>query len=86
MAGTFLCPNTCGFAKTVALELARGIKTVFAREVDESSMKYQISLMEEQYRQFKTIFSATGQSYDIGYTKYAKKFDSLKEAINILSS
>ena len=82
MAGTFLCPNTCGFGKIVALELARGIKDCVAREAGESNIKYKARLLQEQHEQFKTIFSSIGQSFHIDFTKYAKKLPSLKEAIN----
>ena len=37
MAGTFLCPNTCGFGKIVALELSRKVGNSLPREKGEGN-------------------------------------------------
>ena len=81
MAGTFLCPNTCGFSKTVAFELTQEGKKSLKQEPDESYAKYQTKLLQQQFRQFKSVFSGTGNNFDTEYSKYVKKLPSLKDAI-----
>ncbi|KAK3709657.1 hypothetical protein QZH41_010994 [Actinostola sp. cb2023] len=48
MVGTFLCPNTCGFAKVVAVEVVRETSRSMLREKGESNTRYQARL--KQYR------------------------------------
>jgi len=78
MSGTFLCPNSCGFAKVVALEIARG--TALTREQDESTTKYQARLKLEQFHKFKNAFSS--ESFLIDFLKFHKKLAALREKVN----
>lgn len=80
MAGTFLCPKTCGFAKVAALEVAKG--TVLPRDEDECTFKYQGRLKLEQYKQFKTCFSSDdiGDAFSIEFLQFHKKLPGLKQA------
>lgn len=47
MAVTFLCPNTCGFARIAATEISREISSSIQREKEESSTKYQARIKHE---------------------------------------
>lgn len=81
MAGTFLCPNTCGFAKVVALEVSRKVAESLRREEGESKTKHHIRLQHEQYDQFKSFFSIVKESFNIDFTKFIKKLPPLRDAI-----
>ena len=81
MAGTFLCPNTCGFAKTVAFELTQEVKKSLKQEPDEGYANYQTKLLREQFRQFKGVFSGAGNNFDIEYSKFVTKLPTLRDAI-----
>ncbi|XP_031553138.1 uncharacterized protein LOC116290271, partial [Actinia tenebrosa] len=81
MSGTFLCPNSCGFAKVAALEIAR--TTVLIREQGESSTKYKAHLKTEQYNKFKSIFSSDDwERFSIDFIKFHKKLQALREKVN----
>ena len=81
MSGTFLCPNSCGFAKIVALEIHRS--TVLTRQQDESKTKHQARLKLEQYNKFKSTFSSDDRdSFSIDFVKFHKKLTVLREKVN----
>ena len=82
MAGTFLCPNTCGFGKIVALELSRKVGNSLPREKGEGNTKYHARLLQEQYNQFKSFFNVVEENFDIDFRKFTKKLPSLRDAIN----
>ena len=82
MAGTFLCPNTCGFPKIVAVELSRDIQYRVPREKSESKAKYQTRLLQQLYKKYQAIFGDVGDNFDIGYSQFIKKLPKLKELIN----
>lgn len=82
MAGTFLCPNTCGFGKIVALELSRKVGNSLPREKGEGNTKYHARLLQEQYKQFKCVFNVVEENFDVDFRKFTKKLPSLRDAIN----
>ena len=82
MTGTFLCPQSCGFAKVGALEIVRSSSVL--RETGESNTKYQARLKVHQYNQFKSYFpEGTGPEnrFTISF-KFHKKLPGLREKIN----
>lgn len=82
MAGTFLCPNTCGFGKILALELSREAGNSLLREKGESNTKFRARILQEQYRQFKSVFSIVEDNFNLDFHKFTKKLPSLRDAIN----
>ena len=81
MSGTFLCPNSCGFAKVGALEIARG--TVLPRDKDESATKFQARLKREQYDRFISTFSCNNEErFAIDFLKFQKKISALREKVS----
>ena len=81
MAGTFLCPNTCGFGKVAAYELARNVEGSLVRQEREGTAKYRGHLKQEQYRLFKEHFHDVVENFNLDFTTFQKKLPSLKETI-----
>lgn len=75
------CRNTCGFGKVVAFELSREVKNSPKQEPGEGYAKYQARLLQEQFRQFKSVISSVGNNFIIEYAKYVRKLPSLRDAI-----
>ena len=82
MSGTFLCPNTCGFRKIVALELSKEIGKSLPRAHGKGNSKYKARVLQEQYRQFKSFFEPVSGNFDIDYKQFTKKLPSLKDAVS----
>ena len=82
MAGTFLCPNTCGFAKVLAVEVARQISSSIVRDPGESSTKFQARLKQEVFKAYNTAFSDCREQFSIDFVKFHKKLPGLKEAFH----
>ena len=81
MSVSFLCPNTCGFAKVVAFELSKDISKTLEWSKGESSAKYKSRVLTEEYKQFKSVFAPVADNFNIEYTKFVQKLPSLKDAI-----
>lgn len=82
MAGTFLCPSSCGFAKVVAVEITRKVETEFKNGEKDNKPTFRASLHQEQYNQYKEIFKDVWQSFEIDYTKFIKKLPTLRAKFN----
>ena len=80
MSGTFLCPNVCGFAKVVALEIGKVQNSIKKKEC-ESVKDYRNHVKEEQYKRFNNSFSETGGKFDIDITKFHKNLLNLKSKV-----
>ena len=77
-----MCASTCGFGKVVALELSRETCKSLRRVAGEGDAKYKTSVNQEQYRQFRSLFASVVNNFEIDYTKFTKKFPSLRDTIN----
>lgn len=82
MAGTFLCPNTCGYGKIVALELSREAGKSLPRKKGESNTRFRARMLHEQHQQFKSTFSIVEEGFNLDFNKFTKKLPSLRDAIN----
>ena len=81
MSGTFLCPNVCGFAKVVALEIGKEVQNSIKKKECESVKDYRNHVKEEQYKRFNNSFSETGGKFDIDITKFHKNLLNLKSKV-----
>ena len=80
MSGTFLCPNSCGFAKVVAIEVAREVGSLTKKESKESETKYHARLKQEQYNQYTKDFSEVAkEKFRIDFASFNKKLPNLRE-------
>lgn len=80
MAGTFLCPNSCGFAKVVAIQVAREADSSVKKESKESDTKYRARLKQEQYKQYTNEFAEITQgNFNMDFTRFHKKLPNLRE-------
>ncbi|XP_048583669.1 uncharacterized protein LOC125563042 [Nematostella vectensis] len=84
MAGVFLCPQTCGFGKVIALQVAREVEKALPRESGESTTKYNARVKGEQYRKYRSYFppQVTGDAFDIEFLKFHRKLPGLRNAMN----
>jgi len=82
MVGTFLCPNTCGFAKIVAVEVARETSSSMRREKGESNTRYQARLKQEMFKKYNDTFSDSVERFSIDFLQFHKKLSGLRETIN----
>lgn len=80
MAGTFLCPNTCGFGKILALEASK--KVALSKQEGESKTRFNNRLKQECYKLYISNFSLVEENFNIDLAKFNKKLPSLKDAIN----
>ena len=83
MFGTFLSPDTCGFAKIAALEIEKEVKNAVKRN-GASSSDNTTKLKQEQYKQFNAYFnnSEGGKNrLEISFLKYNIKGPRLKTAV-----
>lgn len=78
MSGTFLCPNTCGFARVVALELSRKTAGSLRKQQGESSTKFQARVKQEIFKEFNIAFSECGEQFLIDSLKFHKKLPGLR--------
>ena len=81
MSGTFLCPNVCGFAKVVALEIGKEVQNSIKKKECESVKDYRNHVKEEQYKRFNNSFSETCGKFDIDITKFHKNLLHLKSKV-----
>lgn len=51
-------------------------------EPGEGNTKFRARVLQEQYQQFKSVFSVVEESFNLDFRKFAKKLPSLREAIN----
>ncbi|KXJ04729.1 hypothetical protein AC249_AIPGENE8671, partial [Exaiptasia diaphana] len=84
MSGTFLCPNTCGFAKVLAVEAARHVERNHLKENNESPTRYRSRQVKElEYKQFQSYFTSTKENKMlIGIASFSKNLPSLRKALN----
>ena len=78
MAGTFLCPTTCGFAKSIAYQLSVDIRAKLKQNKGEADAIYASRLFQEQYLQF---FEDVKENFTIPYIMFTKKLPLLKDVI-----
>lgn len=83
MSGTFLCPNTCGFAKVVALEVSREVSKRSSKEPSESPTRFKSRVKSEEYGLFQSYFTDTSEGkLQVNPAHFAKHLPSLKGAFN----
>jgi len=82
MSGTFLSPNTCGFARIAAIEIAREIPRSIQRGKEESSTKYQARVKTETFKGFKNTFEDCPENFSIDFLQFDKKLPGLRNAVN----
>ena len=82
MGGSFLDPNTCGFARVAAFEASKAVRTTLQRKKDEGKYHFTSRRLQEQYKHFKACFHNTGERFEIDYRQYIKKLPSLRDVIN----
>ena len=83
MLGTFLSPDTCGFAKIAALEIEKEVKNAVMGN-GASSSDNTTKLKQEQYKQFNAYFnnSEGGKNrFEISFLKYNINVLRLKTAV-----
>ena len=85
MTGTFLCPTTCGFARSIAYQLSVDIRGKFkkndGKNDGKANAKYASRLMQEQYLQFNSAFEVVKENFTLPYIMFAKKLPLLRDAI-----
>ena len=81
MTGTFLCPTTCGFARTIAYQLSVEIRCNLKKSDGEANTKYASRLIQEQYVQFNSSFEEVKENFTIPYIMFAKKLPLLSDII-----
>lgn len=82
MAGTFLCPNSCGFAKVCAVQISQKAEKEFKNIDGKKKVHFQYDLNLEKYRQYEEAFADVWQVFQIDYDKFVKKLPSLKSTFN----
>lgn len=82
MAGTFLCPNSCGFAKVCVVEISRQTDKGFKNTEGKKTLDFRNDLNREKYLQYKNAFEDVWHAFEIDYSKFVKKLPSLKATIN----
>lgn len=78
MFGTFLCPDTCGFAKVAALEIEEQVLNA-AKENNKQTpggKNTENSINQEQFRVFSANFNK--DRYQINFTKYKTNLKKIK--------
>ena len=85
MAGTFLCPRTCGFVKVATIEIARKARSEARKRGDETASQFRARIHEEQFRLFEEIFKDLGEQ-TLNYKGFVKKLPALLEKFNKWSS
>lgn len=83
MPGTFLCPNTCGFAKVIALEADRETSRLHLKRQNESSTCYKARVKSEEYKLFQNYFTETRDGkMDVSFGNFCKNLPALRNTIN----
>lgn len=80
MTSTFLCPNTCGFGKILALEAARNVE--LSRENGESPTRFKARVLKESFAIYKENFKLVEENFNIDFSKFTKKLPALRKYIN----
>ena len=78
MSRTYMCPNICGFAKVLALEIAKELVESSLKKEGETDKKYQDHLKGEQDKRFNDSFSETDGKFNIDIRKFKKNLSNLK--------
>ena len=80
MSGTFLCPNSCGFAKVVAVQVSKEAAGLIKKAENESATKNCARIKHEQYTLFNSEFSEAGTNkFYIDFASYHKKLPNIRE-------
>jgi len=82
MSGTFLCPNSCGFARVAALEISRKTTNLIRKETGESNTKYQARLKQEVFKKFQSTFEHCNDKFNIDFMQFNKRIQGLKDTFN----
>ena len=87
MSGTFLCPNSCGFAKVVAVEISREAAGLVKKAENESATKYCARIKQKQYNMFNSEFSEVGNNkFLIDFANFQKKLPNIKNKFSSWNS
>jgi hypothetical protein len=84
MFGTFLSPDTCGFAKIAALDIEKQVNSADKKNGESSSDKA-TEAKQLQYREFNANFNtgnACENKFQIGYNKYHTNLLKLRNAVS----
>lgn len=83
MSGTFLCPNTCGFAKVLALEVSREVGRSNLKEKNESPTRYKSRIRNVEYDRYQSYFTDASQcKMDVSLASFTKNLPALRNTIN----
>lgn len=83
MSGTFLCPNTCGFAKVLALQVSRDVGRSYLKEKNESPTRYKSRVKDIEYERFQSFFTETQEGkLPVSLVNFSKNLPALKNAFN----
>ena len=79
---SFLCPDTCGFGRILALEASRKVSAELSRENGENPTRFKSRVQQESFALFKTNFSDVGENFNLDLLKFSKKLPTLRQYIN----
>jgi len=79
MVATLICPTSCGFARTAALEIVKETTQTFRRENGKGTAKFRARSMLECYKRFNEIFKERSEEFDIDFLKFQKKIPALRD-------
>ena len=81
MSGSLLCPNSCGFAKALALEAARDVGHL-VKEKRESVTKHRARIQQEQFKKYNGYFQDVHSGFVIEFAKFQRQLPKLRDAVN----
>ena len=79
MVATLICPTSCGFVRTAALEIVKETTQTFRWENGEGTAKFRACLMPECYKRFNEIFKERSEEFAIDFLKFQKKIPALRD-------
>lgn len=83
MATSLLSPNTCGFAKVVALELSREVGKAILKDQNESHTKYLSRVKQEQFKRFQGTFTDCKEgNFTVEFKKFQQNLPALRDTFN----
>ena len=81
MSGTFISPNTCGFAQVASLEIFKNTRISFKRKKDQRVKDYEHELKEVQYQKFEALFAETGGKFHTNKQQFHKNLLNLRTKV-----
>lgn len=79
MVATLICPTSCGFARTAALEIVKETTKTFRRENGEGTAKFRARSMQECYKRFNETSKERSEEFAIDFLKFQKKIPALRD-------